>query len=202
MHRWDIINHYAKLIKAKSYLEIGLDNGTNFKKIEVAHKVSVDPNPKCKAMHVMQSDEFFSQNIELFDIIFVDGLHTEGQVAKDMVNACECIRDDGVIIFHDMNPSSEKMQGPKPGSGCPEWTGDGWKAWVLARASMKYVSMFVIDTDYGCGVMRTGQQRLIKVDRRELDWDFLCEHRTDVLNLITVDKWNKIKNSQDFQWKL
>jgi len=193
--RWDIINHYVKLVDAKSYLEIGLADGGNFKRIEVDRKVSVDPKKACKATHVMGSDEFFAQNEELFDIIFVDGLHTQAQVTRDIANACYSITDHGVIILHDLNPKKEEIQEPKPTKGNSEWTGDGWKAWVLARAYMNYVTMFVIDTDYGCGVIRVGTQKLFDVNCNELNWDWLCKHRKEALNLLSIEEWERIKNN-------
>lgn len=43
MTRTDIINFLIKHKKFKSYLEIGLDNGDNFKNIKCDLKESVDP---------------------------------------------------------------------------------------------------------------------------------------------------------------
>ena len=91
MKRHEIINLLITKNNYKSYLEIGLDNGFNFSRIEINNKISVDPalgqyshaNPTYK----LTSDDFFSQNKNRYDIIFIDGLHHSEQVYKDIKNS-------------------------------------------------------------------------------------------------------------------
>ncbi len=47
------------------------------------------------------SDEFFLQNRETFDFIYIDGDHTSYGVLKDAVNAYERLGVGGVIAFDD-----------------------------------------------------------------------------------------------------
>jgi hypothetical protein len=48
--------------------------------------------------------------------------------------------------------------------------------------------MFVIDTDFGCGVIRKGRQERIQLPET-LDWSTLDENRVALLGLISVDEW-------------
>lgn len=47
------------------------------------------------------SDEFFRQNQDTFDFIYVDGDHTAYGVIKDAINSYEVLNDDGIIGFDD-----------------------------------------------------------------------------------------------------
>ena len=38
-----------------------------------------------------------------------------------------------------------------------EWCGDVWKTPALLRSTRKDLEVFVLDTDYGCGVVTRGQ---------------------------------------------
>lgn len=49
----------------------------------------------------MTSDEFFKNNTEKFDFIYVDGDHTAYGVLKDAINAYECLNVDGILAFDD-----------------------------------------------------------------------------------------------------
>ena len=53
----------------------------------------------------MTSDEFFSQNKETFDLIFIDGLHIHEQVLKDIDNSLNVLNENGVILLHDCLPA-------------------------------------------------------------------------------------------------
>ena len=111
------------------------------------------------------------------------------QVYKDIQNSLKVLDDDGYIICHDMNPASEFVQRyPQPASEC-EWTGDCWKAWVNLRSERDDLNMFVVDSDYGCGVITKGSQNLIKIDET-LSWEHLENNRKELLNLISFKEFN------------
>ena len=50
------------------------------------------------------SDEFFNQNNEKFDVIFIDGLHHYDQCQADAINSLKCLNKNGFIFFHDFIP--------------------------------------------------------------------------------------------------
>ena len=47
------------------------------------------------------SDEFFSNNKEKYDIIYIDGWHEAPQVYKDINNSWNCLNENGIIICDD-----------------------------------------------------------------------------------------------------
>ena len=103
MKRTDIINAFIQKYGYKSYLEVGTqDPASNFDKINVETKVSIDPFPRGEVDYVCTSDEFFEsvapKHDYKFDIIFIDGLHHDDQVIKDINNSLEILNDNGTII--------------------------------------------------------------------------------------------------------
>jgi hypothetical protein len=46
--------------------------------------------------------------------------------------------------------------------------------------------MIVVDTDYGCGIIREGEQRLFP-HIELLDYSFLERHRQELLNLVPTN---------------
>ena len=191
MTRTEIIQSLINKIGAKKYLEIGMGPGTNFKAIVCDHKICVDPTPTVPVTFSLTSDAFFEQNKDKYDVIFIDGLHWSEQVYKDINNSLDVLNDNGYIICHDMNPHSEFIQRyPQPKLES-EWTGDCWKAWVQLRTERSDLNMFVIDTDYGCGVITRGKQDTIKITD-DLTWDLLNSNRGQLLNLITVDQFKEM----------
>ena len=188
MTRTDIINAFIGKNGYKSYLEIGVQRGDNFALIGCEKKVGVDPDLLSKAIIHQPSDQFFKENEDKFDIIFIDGLHHADQVYKDINNALKCLNKGGTIVCHDMNPQTEYAQQIPIHPGF--WNGDCWKAWVQLRSERKDLEMFVIDTDHGCGVIRKGKQELL--EEPVYEWEFLNEFRKDYLNLITVEQFKKL----------
>ena len=93
MTRSDRINHIARLCQAKHYLEIGVCHGETFFNIDIPRKVAVDPlfrfdfagrSNEATTFLQIESDEFFSiYNGPLFDIVYLDGLHTFDQTSRD-----------------------------------------------------------------------------------------------------------------------
>jgi hypothetical protein len=190
MTRTEIIQSIINKTQAKKYLEIGMGPGLNFSNIQCDYKICVDPTPTVPVTFSLTSDDFFNQNNETFDVVFIDGLHWSEQVYNDIVNSLNILNNGGYVICHDMNPHSEFIQRyPQPKSES-EWTGDCWKAWVRLRNERNDLNMCVVDTDYGCGVITKGNQTTINVDG-ELTWEMLDNDRTNLLNLVSVDDFKK-----------
>ena len=188
MVRTELINRLARRINASSYLEIGVSCGGNLAGVNCLRKIGVDPDVNANsATHQMTSDQFFGSNLETFDLIFIDGLHHSEQVQKDILNALSRLNPGGCIVCHDMNPLNECMQ--KVPMETPEWTGDCWKAWVQIRSQRSDLTMFVVDTDYGCGIIQPGAQQCLEISGLTLDWENLCQHRKEWLGLITVNEF-------------
>ena len=84
--RTSIINHLINKYNLNNYLEIGVRDGSNYDKIIINNKTGVDPSPTkdIDGLYKLTSDEFFKINKIKFDLIFIDGLHLEQQVDKDL----------------------------------------------------------------------------------------------------------------------
>lgn len=188
MERTQIIQHLVNKCSAKKYLEIGMGPGLNFGHIRCEYKVSVDPNPTVPVTHKLSSDDFFSQNTETFDVIFIDGLHMDAQVYRDIINSLSFLSKDGYIVCHDINPMEELIQRYPQFKVESTWTGDCWKAWVRLKTERSDLNMSVVDTDYGCGIISRGHQELITVNE-EYTWELLDRDRKNLLNLITLEEF-------------
>ena len=189
MLRTQIINMFIEKYGYKSFLEIGVNDGLNFRQINCKDKVGVDPAPakmgESVTTYKKTSDDFFFTNTRKFDVIFVDGLHHSDAVYRDIINSLEILNDGGVIICHDMSPIDELHQRVPRESVI--WNGDCWKAWVQLRQELDK-DMFVINTDWGCGVIREGTQTKLQL-KEELNFDNLVINRKKWLNLIEVDEF-------------
>jgi hypothetical protein len=190
MTRTDLLNYLIERYGYKTYIEIGMDNGQNFGRVNVERKWGVDPI--CPASYPMTSDKFFaSNNNAKYDLIFVDGLHEEEQVIRDIENSLKVLSTGGTIVVHDCNPKEEQHQTEKR-YGQPHWNGTVWKAWVRVRASHDDLSMFVLDLDEGCGIIQRGVSHAKVFPPTVLTWQWLVNNRNMALNLVSFDEWKKL----------
>lgn len=189
MTRTEIINHLIKKIQANSYLEIGVrEPSGNFDNISCPNKTAIDPSPLGPGIIPLTSDDFFAQNTSKFDVIFIDGLHHADQVEKDIINSLEVLNENGYIICHDMNPTSELMQiVPIQTEG--EWTGDCWRAWIKVRSTNSNLNMEVVDTDFGVGIITVGHQKLLELDSLNPTYDEFSFNKKEWLNLISINEF-------------
>lgn len=184
MTRTDIINTLIRRNNYKSYLEIGVQQGANFYEVQCAEKTGVDNDqltlkffPKCI---ISSSDDFFKSNTQKYDVVFIDGLHHGNQVYRDIINSLDILNEGGAIVCHDMLPKDESCQiVPREQV---EWNGDCWKAWVRLRSERADLEMYVVDTDYGCGIIQPGHQETIRYT--ELTWPEFLKNREQWMNII------------------
>jgi hypothetical protein len=176
--------------KFTSYLEIGVEDGHNFHAVYCVKKVGVDPKQGSAATIKLTSDEFFTNNKDKFDVIFVDGLHLSEQIYKDVINSLESLNDNGFIICHDCLPEEESHQIREYVEG-RAWTGDVWKGFVRLRAKDNIV-MRTINTDWGCGIITKGEQEPLIIPESELTWDNYTNNKTKWMNIITVEEFLKL----------
>jgi len=197
MNRHNIIQILINKINAKDYLEVGISNGATFKRINCDNKISVDPEPLAKATYTLTSDNFFAQNQNTFDVIFLDGLHHSEQLEKDIHNSLKCLNEGGYIICHDLNPLKEEHQSRPYKSGL--WNGDIWKTFVKMRSERNDLRMFTIDTDHGCGIITKGSQQTINLKDEDLTFDKFNIHRNKWLNLISVEQFENEFGKNDLK---
>lgn len=193
MNRTDILNRLIAYFRYNSYLEIGVaDPRLNFNAVQIndADKIGVDPDP-VGSTYQMTSDEFFASNKNQFDLIFIDGLHHQDQVYRDILNALKALNPNGTIVCHDMNPTTYEAQVVPRQQDTWFWTGDCWRAWVKLRMERPDLDMKVVNTDWGCGIIRVGAQAVLS-HIPTIEWNDFVVHRAEWLNLISIEEFDKL----------
>lgn len=192
MTRTQLLQQLIRTFNYQSYLEIGCANDWNFNQIHTPVKVGVEPHPHHGGTVRMTSDEFFAQNTQKFDLIFIDGLHISDQVDRDIQNSLKFLNDNGTIVMHDCNPAVEEAQ--RQYVVISDWNGDVWKSFVKAR-EFDNVDAVTANFDHGCGVLRVRKNSdPISVPSELLEWDNLVANRQKWLRLMSFEdvmKWVK-----------
>lgn len=194
MNRTQLINFLIDKYKFSSYLEIGIGNSKeNFDNIICVKKTGVDPNadpnadPNTSLIVCCKSDEFFSINKDLYDIIFIDGDHRCEQVDKDINNSLNVLNPDGIIICHDCLPIIEDHQRKSP--VFTFWNGDVWKSIAKLRITRDDLDVRVIDMDCGCGMITRGKN--VTLYKPESDniytWNYYQKYKNNLLNIVSED---------------
>jgi len=197
INRHAIINagifRIKELKKYCRYLEIGCDRDQNFNAValEEEFKIGVDPNSGGTIRDT--SDNFFNQNKNLFDVIFVDGLHHYEQCQKDVMNSIKSINNFGIIFIHDLLPRDWKIEHvPR----CNEsWSGDVWKVAIELNNS-ENIDFYIADIDSGVGcafVSKKSNYKNMKLDLIEKNYDYFLDnirncnlvHPNDLLKIIS-----------------
>lgn len=157
-----IVNNIIDRKKYETYLEIGCDKNILFNSVKIKKKIGIDPVSGGNIR--MSSDNFFKNNQDKFDLIFIDGLHQYEQVKRDVYNSLKFLNDNGVILLHDCMPSSFMRQAPKRSSNI--WNGDVWKNIVEFR-TLDQIDTYTIYADHGIGLILKRKNRnklLLKIE--------------------------------------
>jgi len=168
------------------YLEIGVHTGVVFLHVRAASKVGVDPEPRVptwkRALHPntllhgrivrAPSDAYFAalDPAERFDVVFVDGDHSLAQARRDIDSALAHLADGGTVLVHDCDPPSAAAASPDPAdAGGGPWCGEAWKAVAELRATRRDLTIGVIATDCGVGVVERRPSALSGVDPASIE---------------------------------
>ena len=190
MKRGEVINKLIKKYNYETYLEIGVRHMETFKKVNLPeeNKESIDPNYDCVTYKLTSDEAFktFSEN-KKWDIIFIDGLHSSEQVERDIENSLKHLNENGAIVCHDMLPPNSDFLSL---SRC----GDGWEAFAKLRTTNENLEMYVVDTDYGCGVIRVGKQTLYesKTPTDHIDFSYFLENKKKLMNIKSTEEFKEL----------
>ena len=185
--RLDIVQNIIKKKNYKKYLEIGCFDDELFNYINCEEKVGVDPVSGGTIRKT--SDQFFSDNNDYFDCIFIDGLHEYKQVRKDILNSLKFLNQGGLILLHDCLPNNYFEQAiPR----CQwTWNGDVWKAIVESRKS-KDIDVYTCYADYGIGVIiKRPNRNLLETSNKDsasLKFEDYFHNHKNLMNIIEYDK--------------
>lgn len=202
----EVLNRLIKQHGCKSYLEIGVgDPSNNYFLIECENKECIDPIYKnddssyvsggvlvnalpdlesC-VTYKMTSDEAFEiiPEDKKYDCIFIDGLHTEEQSGRDLLNAFKHVSENGFIVLHDTNPTKEWQQTETPSEQYYQWNGTVWK--TVAKLRDCNVCFYTSPYDFGITIIKhTGSERLPEVFlKSDLTWDDFVSRSEYLLNI-------------------
>jgi hypothetical protein len=56
--------------------------------------------------------------------------------------------------------------------------------------------MYVVDTDWGCGIIKRGSQELYQRPEK-WTWEHFQEHRDELMNVVTVEEFIDREKSRD-----
>lgn len=215
MLRTDVIQLFLNSKNKPAYLEIGVKDGDNFFPIKANSKTAVDPdfafslknrlrwiyknlsNLTANYFEVTSDQYFQTEKKQKMDVVFIDGLHTYQQSLRDVLNSLTILKDDGVIVMHDCNPPHKASAHPSnsPAEAAQvglsgwtgEWCGDVWKTICYLRSTRKDLRVFVLDTDYGLGIITQGESDdLLNISEEfinSMTYDDLTKDREKILGL-------------------
>jgi hypothetical protein len=179
MHREQIISHFVGLYDQPRYLEIGVQNGITFDHVTAPVKVAVDPeflfdpeaarakpNNAGATYHQVTSDAYFGDIQSpgtLFDVIFIDGLHSFDQTLRDLLNAILCLAPGGLILLDDVMPPSYAASLPTLAENIAfraargikpiDWMGDVYKLIFFLRDYLRGFSYATLEENHGQAVL-------------------------------------------------
>ncbi|SHK96370.1 Methyltransferase domain-containing protein [Chitinophaga jiangningensis] len=184
LNRQEIATSLINKHDFKTYAEIGVFVGKNFFPIKAEKKIAIDPDFKFNwfkklkraitnasnwnaSYYELDSDRFFAEKAKAvfksrkMGVCLVDGMHEYHYALRDVENALQYMEKNGVIIMHDCNPAT-----PAAASTFSEWeargfkdnwNGDVWKSILHMRSTRKDLNVFVLDCDFGLGIITKGE---------------------------------------------
>ena len=193
-HDWKgfLINDLISDLNYKSYLELGVSVGESWKLISCENKIGVDNNINVAnefdgVIHAT-TDDYFLNNKDKFDLIYIDALHEKNQVYKDFKNSFNVLNDSGVIIFHDVNPFDISQTHFNN-------SGDVFELWIeLAKTYKVYIIKNEYDGDSVGIFIKSENSKFIDIEIKDYTYQFFSENREDFISYLNYEEIiNKIK---------
>ena len=182
----ELLNALAEKYSLNNYLEIGVNNPhNNFYKIKCRNKTGVDPQSSGNGVRSMTSDDYFAaiENNDpkpVFDLGFIDGLHTKEQVKRDFENLLKYLSDTGFIVIHDVLPENES--GTIVPRETKQWWGDVYK-WAMTIKTYSNTRVKTFNIDNGCMLVWKECHDEWAVIDRQINWENYLEQRKFWMNV-------------------
>lgn len=154
------------------YLEIGIESGLTLEAVlaegivgvDPAHRINIARLPGQMSVHTVASDDYFAAVLkplaraempaDLFDVVFVDGLHTFEQSYRDVLNAFAVLSPTGIVIVDDTVPTNRyaalpdrrhaKQLWKAHGIQNTDWMGDVFRTVLAVRRFHPSVSVATV----------------------------------------------------------
>ncbi len=237
MERKDVIQLIIDKLSARKYLEIGVFDGRCFMEIRAPYKTAVDPDMKITfryKLHAIRkrpenlrnkykhttSDIFFNEIIRsnkktVFDVVFIDGLHTYQQTFFDIIHTLQHIHLHSALVLHDINPETEALALPAASRSAARsvhkeksfWCGDSWKSFhhfIQLNKRLDQFDLFTLNCDYGLGIafpkpnFNPSDWMNLKPEKfyEELPYSFLEQKRKEVISLVDPEYLHHYLNNK------
>lgn len=205
------VQHGFCFLEIRAPRKIGVDPAFNLNWKYVLKKYLLNPYNLFNRYFKCESDQFFQSRQEWLkknklDIVFIDGLHTYEQSLKDVYNSLKHLNEGGFIVMHDCNPPSESAALPvnsfdeflskKKPEWKREWCGDVWKTIVHLKKHHSELDVFVVDCDYGIGIISPNKQMLnvnpVLTDSEieTLNYSVIQNNKSEAINLKSPGYFN------------
>jgi predicted O-methyltransferase YrrM len=157
----DVLRRMHELLKARSYLEIGVETGATLAFAHAAERaIGIDPDasklrrdlvPACARLFHETSDAFFERMTREqalgdsgVDFAFIDGMHWFEYALRDFIHVEAWSNPDGVIVLHDCLPifplTASRERRTK------FWVGDVWKVVSILREHRPELRVKIVAT--------------------------------------------------------
>ena len=210
LKKYDIVNNLIKKYNCKNYLEISTPTtGACYDKINENNGCEIT---KELLFYYIDSnlsslrDDLKNYNCVNFDIgvlqlkrkeydfIFVDPFHTFEQSKIDIEIAYNLLSDNGIIVVHDCFPKSINIISDNYREG--SWCGVTYKAFIDFNINHNMTQTYVVDCDYGCGIILKNIKRGIPYkipDNMTLndvsEFNYFINNAKELLNVISCEEF-------------
>lgn len=166
--KYDIVNFLLRKYELSSFIEFCTPTtGRRISELTASLAISHRLMYRCPAdFDDGLRIEFRSQSVDIshciedirrreqtYDLVFIDPFHTYECTARDMATAISILKPGGIIVIHDCNPGEMESTNPEFQAGA--WCGQTYAAYVDFVLSQTAITYYTVDTDYGCGVIKT-----------------------------------------------
>lgn len=180
--RPEFLSQLLSQFDSPAYLEVGVNEGQTFLPLSARRKVAVDPKfvfdvAAAKAandgseFHEVTSDVYFcdiATREDLFDVIYLDGLHTFEQTLRDFTNSLSFLNENGVIVVDDVVPTSYQAGLPSQldsfkvkaflTDADASWMGDTFKLVFFVESFFPMYELRTIIDNHGQAVIWRGDK--------------------------------------------